>query len=205
MIPELGHVTLIIGFCLALAQSTIPLLRIKNTDIEITATLAKGQCCFVIVSFLILVYGFLTHDFSIGYVAQHSNTNLPWYYRISAVWGGHEGSMLLWVMILNLWTVAVIYFSGTLPKNILTPVIAIMGIISAGFLSFILHTSNPFSRIWPPLTNGQDLNPLLQDFGLIIHPPMLYMGYVGFSVVFAFACATLINGKLDKTWLLLCR
>ncbi|MCH8163495.1 MAG: heme lyase CcmF/NrfE family subunit, partial [Proteobacteria bacterium] len=162
--------------------------------------LARGQFAFIAIAFMCLVYAFITYDFSVAYVAQNSNSALPLRYRISAVWGGHEGSLLLWALILSIWTLAVSIFSRSLPEAFVARVLGVMGLVSIGFLLFMLLTSNPFTRLWPEPLDGADLNPLLQDFGLIIHPPVLYMGYVGFSVAFGFAIAALLDGRLDATW-----
>jgi cytochrome c-type biogenesis protein CcmF len=162
---------------------------------------AIGQFAFISVAFICLAISFLEDDFSVQYVAGHSNSLLPEIYKVSAVWGGHEGSLLLWALTLAGWTLAVVLFSRQLPREMLARVLAIMGMISVGFLLFILMTSNPFTRTFPNVpAEGSDLNPLLQDFGLIVHPPMLYMGYVGFSVAFAFAVAALLGGRLDSAW-----
>ena len=204
MIPELGQLALIIALVLAVLQATVPLYGAWRGD-----TLAMGfaqpaaiaQCLFVLFAFLCLVEAFVSNDFSVTYVALNSNTALPWYYRVSAVWGGHEGSLLLWALILSAWTFAVAIFSRDLPPEMLSRVLAVMGMIAVGFLLFMLMTSNPFDRQLPfHPADGNDLNPLLQDFGLIVHPPMLYMGYVGFSVAFAFAIAALLGGRLDAAW-----
>ena len=204
MIPELGQLALIIALVLAVLQATVPLYGAWRGD-----TLAMGfaqpaaiaQCLFVLFAFLCLVQAFVSNDFSVTYVALNSNTALPWYYRVSAVWGGHEGSLLLWALILSAWTFAVAIFSRDLPPEMLSRVLAVMGMIAVGFLLFMLMTSNPFDRQLPfHPADGNDLNPLLQDFGLIVHPPMLYMGYVGFSVAFAFAIAALLGGRLDAAW-----
>jgi cytochrome c-type biogenesis protein CcmF len=204
MIPELGHLGLILGFCIALVQATLPLIGAWRGDrhwMGLARPAAWGQFTFLLFAFVCLTYAFMVDDFSVSYVAQNSNTALPWYYKFSAVWGAHEGSLLLWALILGGWTFAVAIFSRQLPAPMLARVLGVMGIISAGFLLFLLSTSNPFARLLPTApANGRDLNPLLQDFGLIIHPPMLYMGYVGFSVVFAFALAALLGGKLDAAW-----
>jgi cytochrome c-type biogenesis protein CcmF len=162
--------------------------------------LAYGQFVFVAIAFACLVQAFLSNDFSVLYVAEHSNSQLPSYYRFAALWGGHEGSLLLWAFILTVWTTAVATFSKHLPDEMVARVLGVMGLISVGFLLFMLFTSNPFDRLLPAAMDGRDLNPLLQDIGLIIHPPMLYMGYVGFSVAFAFALSALLGGKLDATW-----
>jgi cytochrome c-type biogenesis protein CcmF len=161
---------------------------------------AYGQAFFVVLAFVSLATSFVQNDFSVLYVAANSNSALPLVYRISAVWGAHEGSLLLWTLMLSLWTVAVARFSRSLPHVLVARVIAVMGFISVGFLLFMLLTSNPFARLFPAALDGRDLNPLLQDPGLAIHPPMLYMGYVGFSVAFSFAIAALLGGSLDATW-----
>jgi cytochrome c-type biogenesis protein CcmF len=162
---------------------------------------AWGQFAFLGFSFACLTYAFMVDDFSVAYVAHNSNSALPWYYKFSAVWGAHEGSLLLWAFILAGWTFAVAVFSRQLPEDMLARVLGVMGLISIGFLLFLIVTSNPFERLLPQVPmDGRDLNPLLQDFGLIVHPPMLYMGYVGFSVAFAFAIAALLGGRLDAAW-----
>ncbi|VAX13596.1 Cytochrome c heme lyase subunit CcmF [hydrothermal vent metagenome] len=205
MIPELGHFALILAFCIAIVQSIIPLLGAslgKPGWMALARRAAWGQFFFISLAFAILLSAFINNDFSLVYVASNSNSDLPLPYRISALWGAHEGSLLLWTMLLSLWTVAVASFSKSLPQDTVARVIAIMGLISIGFLLFMLLTSNPFDRI--PIeaipANGRDLNPLLQDPGLVVHPPMLYMGYVGFSVAFAFAVAALLGGQLDAAW-----
>ena len=204
MIPELGQLAMILALCLAVVQATLPLIGAWRGDhlwMSLAQPAAWGQFAFLLVAFFCLLYGFMVDDFSLSYVASNSNTALPWYYKFSAVWGAHEGSLLLWALILAGWTFAVAVFSRHLPEEMLARVLAIMGMISIGFLLFMIMTSNPFARLLPdaPL-DGRDLNPLLQDFGLIVHPPMLYMGYVGFSVAFAFAIAALLGGKLDAAW-----
>src|SRR5688572_4795760 len=161
---------------------------------------AQGQLVFVAIAFGCLAWSFVTHDFSVLNVASNSNSHLPLAYRIAATWGSHEGSLLLWVLMLALWTTAVTVFSRHLPEDIAARVIGVMGFISLGFLAFMLFTSNPFDRLIPPAPDGRDLNPLLQDPGMVFHPPMLYMGYVGFSVAFSFAIAALLSGRLDATW-----
>jgi cytochrome c-type biogenesis protein CcmF len=204
MLPELGHFALILGLALSLLLGTLPLAgaAFNNTLLmKMAKPLAGGQFVFIFISFIILGFAFLQDDFSVQYVANHSNTLLPIQYKISAIWGGHEGSLLLWALILSGWTAAVVLFSKSLPLIVYARVLSVMGLIAVGFLFFILLTSNPFDRFLPQFpTEGADLNPLLQDFGLIVHPPMLYMGYVGFSVVFAFAIAALLGGQLDAAW-----
>jgi len=204
MIPELGHLAMILALSLALVQATLPLIGAWRGDrqwMSLAQPAAWGQFAFLMFAFACLTYAFMIDDFSVAYVAQNSNTALPWYYKFSAVWGAHEGSLLLWALILGGWTFAVAIFSRQLPEEMLARVLGVMGIISVGFLLFLIVTSNPFTRLLPNVpADGRDLNPLLQDFGLIIHPPMLYMGYVGFSVAFAFAIAALLGGKLDAAW-----
>ncbi len=203
MIPEIGHFALILALVLALIQGVIPLIGAQkkiSSWVEVAAPAALGQTLFIIISFACLTYAFLTDDFSVGYAARQSNTELPIIYKISSVWGGHEGSLLLWTMFLAMWTAAVALFSRAMPLIMRGRVIAVMGLVSVGFLLFLLLTSNPFDRIFPAALEGRSLNPLLQDFGLIIHPPMLYMGYVGFSVAFAFAIAAMLGGRLDSAW-----
>ena len=203
MIPELGHFALILALCVATVQGVFSIAG-AQMGVRSWVALAKpaAQCQFVLVAvaFGFLTYSFIQNDFSVQYVAMQSNSLLPLQYRISAVWGGHEGSMLLWVLLLAAWSMAVSIFSKNLPDDMVARVIGVMGLVSVGFYLFILFTSNPFDRLLPPAVDGRDLNPLLQDPGLIIHPPMLYMGYVGFSVAFAFAVAALLSGRLDAAW-----
>jgi len=203
MIPELGQFALIVALCLAIAQAVLPLWGAQTNNINMMSvgrSAASGQFLFLLVAFLCLTYSFIANDFSVLYVTNNSNTLLPIYFRISAVWGAHEGSLLLWVLCLAGWGFAVAVRSRSLPEDVLARVLSIMGMISIGFILFTLLTSNPFERMFPAASEGRDLNPLLQDPGLVIHPPMLYMGYVGFSVAFAFAIAALISGKLDSAW-----
>jgi len=199
MIPEFGQIALIIAFLLSLCLSVIPMAGSFNGRLvwmTSARSLAVGLFVFVALSFGILSWSFYVDDFSVAYVANHSNLVLPVQYKISAVWGGHEGSLLLWVLILAGWTLAVSVFSNRLPIDILARVLSVMGMISVGFLLFMIATSNPFDRVLPNIPHdGGDLNPLLQDAGMIFHPPMLYMGYVGFSVVFAFAISALLSGR----------
>ena len=203
MIPELGHFALILALCLSLVLAIMPmtgsLLNIQSWK-AMAKPAAWGMFTFTAISFACLVNAFLINDFSVLYVAQHGNTQLPTIYKISAVWGAHEGSLLLWALILSGWTVAVSLFSRNLPAEVLARVLSVMGMVAIGFISFMLFTSNPFDRTFPVPPEGGDLNPLLQDFGLAIHPPMLYMGYVGFSVAFAFAIAAMLSGRLDAAW-----
>ncbi|MDI6524633.1 heme lyase CcmF/NrfE family subunit [Pseudomonas otitidis] len=204
MIPELGHLALILALCMAAVQATLPMIGAWRGDrqwMSLAQPAAWGQFAFLAFSFGCLTWAFMSDDFSVAYVASNSNSALPWYYKFSAVWGAHEGSLLLWALILGGWTFAVSVFSRQLPEVMLARVLGVMGMISIGFLSFLIITSNPFKRLLPNMpADGNDLNPLLQDFGLIVHPPMLYMGYVGFSVAFAFAIAALLGGRLDAAW-----
>jgi len=203
MIPEIGNFALIIALAIALIQGILPIVGAARDNAVMMGsarTLALGQLVFVSIAFGCLLTAFINNDFSVLYVAEHSNSQLPIQYRISALWGGHEGSLLLWTFILTIWTISVALFSKHLPQEMVARVIGVMGLISVGFLLFMLFTSNPFDRLLPAAMDGRDLNPLLQDPGLVIHPPMLYMGYVGFSVAFAFALSALIGGKMDATW-----
>ncbi len=203
MIPEIGNFALIVALFLSLIQGAVPIIGAARNNLVMMGTartLAAGQFVIVTVAIACLVYSFIGNDFSVLYVAEHSNSQLPIQYRVAALWGGHEGSLLLWTFILTVWTIAVASFSRHLPQEMVARVIGVMGLISTGFLLFMLLTSNPFDRLIPAAMDGRDLNPLLQDPGLVIHPPMLYMGYVGFSVAFAFALSALLGGKLDSTW-----
>ena len=203
MFPELGHFALIVALCVAVVQTIFPLIGatrgIRNW-MAVARPAAYAQGLFILLAFVCLSYSFIINDFSVTYVAGHSNTLLPTIYRFSAVWGGHEGSLLLWVLMLSFWGVSVALFSKNLPETTAARVLAVLGFVSVGFLLFMLLTSNPFDRIFPMPLEGRDLNPLLQDPGLVFHPPMLYMGYVGFSVAFAFAIAALLEGRLDSAW-----
>src|SRR5687767_1462645 len=203
MIPEIGQFALIIALFLALTQAVLPLYGASSgnpTWIALAAPLGQAQFVFVVIAFACLAYSFITNDFSVLNVASNSNSQLPLHYRLAASWGSHEGSLLLWTLMLSLWTVAVSLFSRHLPEEMTARVLSVMGIVSVGFLLFMLLTSNPFARLFPIPPDGRDLNPLLQDPAMVAHPPMLYMGYVGFSVAFAFAIAALIGGRLDATW-----
>ena len=204
MIPELGHFALIVSLSFSILLSIYPLwgVQIGNQAMMRSARpLSAGMFFMLLISFITLGWAFYSNDFTVSYVANNSNSALPWYYRLTAIWGAHEGSLLLWVLIQAGWTLAVALFSRGMPLESVARVLAVMGMIGIGFLLFIILTSNPFERTLPyfPI-DGRDLNPLLQDFGLIIHPPMLYMGYVGFSVAFAFAIASLMAGRLDTAW-----
>ncbi len=204
MIPEIGHFTLIVALMMAVVQAIMPLAGVMSRRplwMAYGAPMAAGQFLFVGLAYLCLSASYLLDDFSVANVANNSNSMLPWYYKFSAVWGNHEGSVLLWSLMLAGWGFAASAFSRSLPRDMVVRVQGVMGLVSAGFLLFILLTSNPFDRLLLNMpSDGADLNPLLQDFGLVIHPPMLYMGYVGFSVVFAFAIAALMGGRLDAAW-----
>ena len=198
-----SYALLLAAFFLALLQCGVPLASLyyqRLKWLKWVKPLTWSQFTLVALAIISLAYAFLVNDFSFAYVAQNSNSHLPWFYRVCAVWGGHEGSILLWVFILNLWTVAVIVLELSMELALLARVVAVLGFISAGFLLFLLTLSDPFSLVTQSLVDGRDLNPLLQDPGLIIHPPLLYMGYVGFSVSFAFAVAALLSGRFDKQW-----
>jgi cytochrome c-type biogenesis protein CcmF len=203
MIVEIGHFALILATCVAFLQAVLPLAG-TMLDRPRWQALAKPtallQFALIVLAYAVLTHGAVTDDFSIKYIAGHSNSLLPIEFKVSAVWGGHEGSLLLWVLMLSGWTVAVALFSKTLPLAMVARVIGVLGWVSVGFLSFTVITSSPFERLIPAPADGRDLNPLLQDPGLIIHPPMLYMGYVGFSVAFAFAIAALLSGRMDAAW-----
>jgi cytochrome c-type biogenesis protein CcmF len=203
MLPELGQFALVLALLLATVQAVLPLWGAARNNaalIAVARPAAYGQFVFLAIAFALLTTAFVQQDFSVAYVAQNSNRLLPLPYRFSAVWGAHEGSLLLWVLILSAWTVAVAAFSRRLPDVVIARVIGVLGFVSLGFLLFTVLLSNPFARHLPPLADGNDLNPVLQDIGMIMHPPMLYMGYVGFAVVFAFAIAALLGGKLDQQW-----
>lgn len=203
MIPEIGNLALMLALCLACIQGIFPILgsfRNNSRWMAVARPVAAGQCLFISLAFVCLVTSFVNNDFSVSYVAAHSNSTLPVFFRVAASWGGHEGSLLLWTVMLALWTFAVALCSRQLPMETVARVLGVMGLISIGFLCFMLFTSNPFDRTLPGLANGRDLNPLLQDLGMIVHPPLLYMGYVGFSVAFSFAIAALMSGELDAAW-----
>ncbi|WP_428818452.1 heme lyase CcmF/NrfE family subunit [Microbulbifer sp. MCCC 1A16149] len=204
MSPELGHFALIVGLLLSVALSVVPLLGTYTGRVlwmDTARPLSLGVLAFTALSFVCLTVAFANSDFTVAYVAQNSNSILPMIYKITAVWGGHEGSILLWLLMLAGWTAAVALFSRQLPEVLVARVLSVLGMLLIGFFLFILLTSNPFDRILPfPPNDGSDLNPLLQDPGMIIHPPLLYMGYVGFSVAFAFAIAALLEGRLDSAW-----
>ena len=203
MIVELGHFALILATCVAFIQGTLPLAGTLRDNVRwqnAARPAALLQFTLIALAYGILTYAAVTNDFSVRYIAGQSNLLLPLPYKIASVWGGHEGSLLLWVLMLSGWTVAVALFSDRLPLAMVARVISVLGLIAVGFLLFILFTSSPFERLLPAPADGRDLNPLLQDPGLVIHPPMLYMGYVGFSVAFAFAVAALLSGRMDAAW-----
>ena len=203
MTPEIGQLCLILALCVAAIQSVLPVAGAQFGNpawIAVARPAAVTQLLFIALAFICLSWAFVENDFSVLYVATNSNSELPLMFRLAAVWGAHEGSLLLWVLILAIWTSAVALLSRTLPDVVVAQVLGVMGMINLGFLLFILFTSNPFERLFPAPLDGNDLNPLLQDPALIIHPPMLYTGYVGFSVAFAFAVAAMLSGRLDQQW-----
>lgn len=204
MIPELGNVTLVIALVLSILLAIYPLWGAQTNNqtlMQMARPLTWGLFVFTSIAYACLTYAFVTDDFSVNNVAQNSNSMLPIYYKVTAVWGSHEGSFLLWVLIFSIWTLAVALFSKGIPEAMIARVLSVLGMVSISFYLFMLMTSNPFDSMLPFFpVDGRDLNPLLQDFGMIIHPPLLYMGYVGFAVAFAFAIAALIGGQLDSTW-----
>ena len=203
MIPEIGHFALILALLISIVQAVLPIAGAARGDrvwMSVARPAARGAAFFVTLAYLCLVVSFINNDFSVLNVATNSNSQLPLQYRIAASWGSHEGSLLLWVLMLAWWTLAVAMFSKHLPDDMVARVIGVQGFVSMGFLLFMLTTSDPFDRLFPAAMDGRDLNPLLQDPGMVFHPPMLYMGYVGFSVAFAFAIAALLGGKLDAAW-----
>ncbi|GGY98040.1 MULTISPECIES: heme lyase CcmF/NrfE family subunit [Shewanella] len=203
MIPELGHLSMIIGLAFAVLLATVPLIGVARKDqylVRYAWPLSYGMTLFILLAVVSLAYSFAVDDFSVAYVAHHSNSELPIFFKIAAVWGGHEGSLLFWVFALSIWTSSVAFFSKGLEEVFTARVLAILAVIVIGFSLFMLLTSSPFERLSPAPMEGRDLNPMLQDVGLIFHPPMLYLGYVGFSVSFAFAIAALMSGRLDSAW-----
>ena len=203
MIPEFGHYALILALCIAIIQGTLPLVGAHQSRREwILLARPAAQTVFLLlgIAFVILAWSFYSNDFSVLYVAEHSNSQMPVIYRLGAVWGGHEGSLLLWVFLLSTWTFLVAQLSKALDEFMVARVIGVLGLVTTGLLLFVIATSNPFERLLPAAQDGRSLNPLLQDPGLVFHPPMLYMGYVGFSVAFAFAIASLLSGRLDAAW-----
>jgi cytochrome c-type biogenesis protein CcmF len=203
MIPELGQFALSLALAVALFATVTALAGAEKSNagwMAFARPCAQSLTLLVAFAFGCLVHSFVVNDFSVAYVATNSNSALPLHYRVAGAWGGHEGSLLLWTLILGVWMSAVSLFSRHLPEEMAARVLGVMSLISAGFLAFMLFTSNPFDRLLPAPVDGRDLNPLLQDPGMVLHPPMLYMGYVGFSVAFAFAVAALLAGRLDATW-----
>ena len=203
MIPEIGHYALILALCVAVVQGVLPIYgaAVGNSSLMAVAKpAARGQFLLVLLAFCCLGYAFAEKDFSVLYVAATSNSQLPLHYRLAAIWGAHEGSLLLWMFILSIWMVAVSFFSTHLPEAMRARILGVMGLVSVGFLLFMLTVSNPFERLIPAALDGRDLNPLVARPGMVIHPPMLYMGYVGFSVAFSFAIAALLGGTLDAAW-----
>ena len=203
MIPEFGHYALILALCVAIIQGILPLVGAHQGRREwILLARPAAQTVFLLlaIAFVILAWSFYSNDFSVLYVAEHSNSQMPVIYRLGAVWGGHEGSLLLWIFLLSTWTFLVAQLSKSLDEFMVARVIGVLGLVTTGLLLFVLTTSNPFERLLPAAQDGRSLNPLLQDPGLVFHPPMLYMGYVGFSVAFAFAIASLLSGRLDAAW-----
>jgi cytochrome c-type biogenesis protein CcmF len=203
MIPEIGHYALILALCVSVVLGSLPIYgaAVGNSMLmSVAKPAARGQFLLILLAFCCLGYAFADKDFSVLYVAATSNSQLPLQYRLAAIWGAHEGSLLLWVFILSIWMVAVSFFSTHLPEAMRARILGVMGLVSMGFILFMLTVSNPFERLIPAAIDGRDLNPLLQDPGMVIHPPMLYMGYVGFSVAFSFAIAALLGGTLDATW-----
>ena len=203
MAPELGHFALWLALGVSAVLGTMPMIgaaRRRSDWMALARPSARVLFALIAFAFVCLAVSFAANDFSVLYVASNSNRSLPLHYRVAAVWGGHEGSILLWLLMLTLWTLAVAQFSRHLPEVLIARILAVMGWLSFGFLLFVLVASNPFDRLFPAPPDGRDLNPLLQDPGMVIHPPMLYMGYVGLSVAFAFAVAALIGGQLDASW-----
>lgn len=203
MIAEAGHFALTLALFVAVVQSSVPLIGAERRDslwMSVAQPAAILQFLLITFAFACLTIAFVTSDFSLTTVVRNSHTAKPLIYKISGVWGNHEGSMLLWVLILSLFGALVAMFGNNLPPGLRARALAVQAMVAVGFYLFMLLTSNPFERIIPPPANGQDLNPLLQDFGLAVHPPMLYLGYVGFSMAFSFAIAALIEGRVDAAW-----
>jgi cytochrome c-type biogenesis protein CcmF len=203
MIPEFGHYALVLALCIALIQGVLSLLGAhygRRDWLVLARPAAQTAFLLLAIAFGVLAWSFYVNDFSVLYVAEHSNSQLPVIYRLGAVWGGHEGSLLLWIFLLATWTILVAQLSKALDDFMVARVIGVLGLVTSGLLLFVLTTSNPFERLLPAAQDGRSLNPLLQDPGLVFHPPMLYMGYVGFSVAFAFAIASLLSGRLDAAW-----
>ena len=203
MAPEIGYFAVLLAFFVSMTQSAMPFVAARRSDLAVAAFVdqaALAQFMFIVVAFASLTYAFVTSDFSVEVVTANSHTAKPLLYKISGVWGNHEGSMLLWVLILSLFGAAVAVFGRNLPDRLRINVLGVQGMVGCGFLAFIALTSNPFARLPQPPSDGNGLNPILQDPGLAIHPPFLYLGYVGFSMAFSFAVAALIDGKVDACW-----
>ncbi|MCL4159285.1 UNVERIFIED_CONTAM: hypothetical protein GTU68_051303, partial [Idotea baltica] len=203
MTAELGNFCLALALCISVAQAIVPIVgahKNRFSWMALARPAAYTQWFLVLIAYILLTYAFITHDYSIAYVANNSNNIQPLIYRISGVWGAHEGSLLLWILMLSSWTALVALFSRGVPNDMVARVLGVLGFVGIGFLSFTIFTSNPFDRLLNVPLDGRELNPLLQDPGLVIHPPMLYMGYVGTSVIFAFAIAAMLSGKLDTAW-----
>ena len=204
MIPELGQFSLILAFSLSILLGTVPIIGAERNNflwMSLARPLSAGVFVFLAIALVLLAYSFVTDDFSVQIVAAQSNSLLPMRYKLTALWGGHEGSFLLWTFMLAGWMLAVSMYSKSMPTQFVARVLGVLGILCVCYILFMLATSNPFARITPlPPADGSDLNTALQDFGFIVHPPTLYMGYVGFSVVFAFAIAALLSGRLDSAW-----
>ena len=203
MIPEIGHFALILCLALSIVQGVLPLIgaaRGNGALMAVARPAAAANALFGTIAFACLAYSFYISDFTVLNVANNSNSMLPWYYKVAASWGSHEGSILFWTVTLGWWGAAVAFSAKRLPEDMVARVTGVMGLVGMGFLLFMLFTSNPFLRIFPAPAEGADLNPLLQDPGMVFHPPLLYLGYVGFSVPFAFAIAALLSGRLDAAW-----
>ncbi|MCA8906925.1 MAG: cytochrome c biogenesis protein CcsA, partial [Rhodospirillaceae bacterium] len=203
MIPELGHYALVLALVLATVQMVVPMVGAANNDagwMAVGPPAAVAQALTVLLAFLALMYAYIVSDFTVLNVVENSHSAKPLLYKITGVWGNHEGSMLLWLLMLALFGAMVALFGRQLPATLKARVLGVQGAIGVGFLMFILFTSNPFLRVDPPPLDGNDLNPLLQDPGLAFHPPFLYFGYVGFSMAFSFAIAALIEGRVDAAW-----
>ena len=203
MLIEIGHFAMILALCLSAAQAFFGLLGAhlkRERWLSAVSSAVAGQFIFLCLGTFTLVHAFVVNDFSVKYVAEHSNSALPMFYRVAALWGAHEGSLLLWIFVLGLWTIAVALRTAHLPRTYVARVLGVLGVVNFGFLLFLLATSNPFERLIPAAVDGNDLNPLLQDFAMAIHPPILYAGYVGMSVSFAFACAAMLEGRTDHAW-----
>ena len=203
MTPELGHFALVLALGLGLIQSIVPVIGVHRRDgslMRLASSTALAQFVFVALSFLALTVCYVTSDFSVATVYENSHSMMPLVYKFTSVWGNHEGSMLLWVLILSLFGALVALFGNNLPAALKSHVLAVQSWIACAFYLFILLTSNPFLRLAPAPFEGRDLNPILQDIGLAIHPPLLYLGYVGFSIAFSFAIAALLEGRIDAAW-----